>query len=84
MNDPDATVLLTEELPNADATNNAQPTPLPMFQLFIVFSVRLVEPITTMVNDSSVNQFIRDIGVVKGHELDILLGVHPDRPSYLI
>ncbi|KAG5653634.1 hypothetical protein H0H81_011736 [Sphagnurus paluster] len=43
-------------------------TPLPKFQLFIVFLIQLAEPITGTVIYPFVNQFVRDTGITQGDE----------------
>lgn len=43
-------------------------TPLPKFQLFIVFLIQFSEPVTSTVIYPFVNQFVRDTGVIDGDE----------------
>ena len=45
-----------------------KPTPLPVYQLFIVYLMRFTEPLTATVLYSFVNQFVRDTGVTHGDE----------------
>jgi len=45
-----------------------KPTPLPIYQLFIVYLTQLTEPITASVIYPFVNQFVRDTGVIGGDE----------------
>lgn len=68
MNESDATALHNEEFPMTDTTNDEQRTPLPKFQLFIVFLIQFAEPVTATVIYPFVNQFIRETGIIKGDE----------------
>ncbi|KAF5379711.1 hypothetical protein D9615_005711 [Tricholomella constricta] len=43
-------------------------TPLPKFQLFIVFLIQFAEPVTATVIYPFVNQFVRDTGITRGDE----------------
>ncbi|KAF8071614.1 major facilitator superfamily multidrug-resistance, DHA1 sub-family [Lyophyllum atratum] len=43
-------------------------TPLPTFQLFIVFLIQFAEPVTATVIYPFVNQFVRDTGITGGDE----------------
>jgi len=43
-------------------------TPLPRYQLFIVYLTQVTEPITASVIYPFVNQFVRDTGVIDGDE----------------
>ncbi|KAG6909375.1 hypothetical protein DXG01_000814 [Tephrocybe rancida] len=43
-------------------------TPLPKFQLFIIFLIQFAEPITATVIYPFINQFVRDTGVTRGDE----------------
>ncbi|KAF5379659.1 hypothetical protein D9615_005771 [Tricholomella constricta] len=43
-------------------------TPLPKFQLFLVFLVQFAEPVTATVIAPFVNQFVRDTGIIGGDE----------------
>jgi len=45
-----------------------RPTPLPKFQLFIVFLIQFAEPVTALVIYPFVNQFVRDTGITRGDE----------------
>ncbi|KAF9468186.1 major facilitator superfamily domain-containing protein [Collybia nuda] len=47
---------------------HAKRTPLPKFQLFIVFLIQFSEPITATVIYPFINQFVRETGVTKGDE----------------
>jgi hypothetical protein len=49
-------------------THRRKPTPLPKFQLFIVFLIQFAEPVTALVVYPFVNQFVRDTGITKGDE----------------
>ncbi|RDB25878.1 Protein ZINC INDUCED FACILITATOR-LIKE 1 [Hypsizygus marmoreus] len=52
-----------------DCENRQQErTPLPKFQLFIIFLIQFAEPITATVIAPFVNQFVRDTGVIRGDE----------------
>jgi hypothetical protein len=68
MNDPDATGLPNEGITSTVSTKDEQPTPLPKFQLFIVFLIQFAEPVTATVIYPFVNQFIRETGVINGDE----------------
>jgi hypothetical protein len=51
------------------ATHDTEkPTPLPKFQIFIVFLIQLAEPITALVIYPFVNQFVRETGITNGDE----------------
>jgi hypothetical protein len=43
-------------------------TPLPKFQLFIVFLIQFAEPVTATVIYPFINQFVRETGVTQGDE----------------
>lgn len=43
-------------------------TPLPKFQLFLVFCIQFAEPITGLVIYPFVNQFVRETGITKGDD----------------
>lgn len=43
-------------------------TPLPKFQLFLVFCIQFAEPITALVIYPFVNQFVRETGITKGDD----------------
>jgi len=43
-------------------------TPLPKYQLFIVYLAQVTEPVTASVIYPFVNQFVRDTGVIDGDE----------------
>ncbi|KAG5653633.1 hypothetical protein H0H81_011735 [Sphagnurus paluster] len=45
-----------------------KPTPLPMFQLFIVFLIQFAEPVTATVIYPFINHYVRDTGITKGDE----------------
>ena len=45
-----------------------KPTPLPIYQLFIVYLTQFTEPLTSSVIYPFVNQFVRDTGVIDGDE----------------
>ena len=45
-----------------------KPTPLPKFQLFIIFLIQFAEPITALVIYPFINQFVRETGVTDGDE----------------
>ena len=45
-----------------------KPTPLPKFQIFIVFLIQFAEPITALVIYPFINQFVRETGVTDGDE----------------
>ena len=46
-----------------------KPTPLPKFQIFIVYLIQFAEPITALVIYPFVNQFVRETGITNGDEL---------------
>ena len=48
-----------------------KPTPLPIYQLFIVYLTQFTEPLTASVIYPFVNQFVRDTGVIDGDECKI-------------
>ena len=51
------------------ATHDTErPTPLPKFQIFIVFLIQFAEPITGLVIYPFVNQFVRETGITNGDE----------------
>jgi len=52
---------------NVDSTS-PKPTPLPVYQLFIVYLMQFTEPLTACVIYPFVNQFVRDTGVIDGDE----------------
>jgi len=43
-------------------------TPLPIFQLFLVFLIQFSEPIAASVIYPFVNQFVRDTGITRGDD----------------
>jgi hypothetical protein len=45
-----------------------KPTPLPKFQISIVFLIQFAEPITAVVIYPFINQFVRETGVTNGDE----------------
>jgi len=51
-----------------ESTTHRRPTPLPKFQLFIIFLIRFAEPVTALVIYPFVNQFVRDTGITRGDE----------------
>ena len=51
------------------ATHDTEkPTPLPKFQIFIVFLIQFAEPITSLVIYPFINQFVRETGITNGDE----------------
>jgi hypothetical protein len=48
--------------------NTGKPTPLPKFQIFIVYLIQLAEPITGLVIYPFINQFVRETGITHGDE----------------
>ena len=50
-----------------DAKGQPQ-TPLPKFQLFLVFLIQFSEPIAASVIYPFVNQFVRDTGITRGDD----------------
>jgi hypothetical protein len=48
--------------------NTTKRTPLPKFQLFVVYLIQFAEPITATVIYPFVNQFVRSTGVTGGDE----------------
>jgi len=50
-----------------DAKDQPQ-TPLPKFQLFLVFLIQFSEPIAASVIYPFVNQFVRDTGITRGDD----------------
>ncbi|KAG5642303.1 hypothetical protein DXG03_003023 [Asterophora parasitica] len=59
-----------EEAPRHELHDPPKPkrTPLPKFQLFIVFLIQFTEPVTAMVIYPFINQFVRDTGITGGDE----------------
>ena len=45
-----------------------KPTPLPKFQLFIIYLIQFVEPITGLVIYPFINQFVRETGITNGDD----------------
>jgi len=45
-----------------------KPTPLPKFQLFIIFLIQLSEPLTAVVIYPFINQFVSETGITNGDE----------------
>jgi len=61
----------THDTHNHDAAIHStweKPTPLPKFQIFIVFLIQFAEPITALVIYPFINQFIRETGITNGDE----------------
>ncbi|CAA7266822.1 unnamed protein product [Cyclocybe aegerita] len=50
------------------APDQEKPTPLPVFQLFIVFLIQFAEPVTATAIYPFVIQFVKDTGVTQGDE----------------
>jgi hypothetical protein len=48
--------------------DSEKPTPLPKFQLSIVYLIQFAEPITALVIYPFVNQFVRETGITNGDE----------------
>ncbi|GLB44785.1 putative major facilitator superfamily protein [Lyophyllum shimeji] len=59
-------MLLVREASQEEPT--VKRSPLPKFQLFIVFLIQFAEPVTATVIYPFVNQFVRDTGVIGGDE----------------
>ncbi|KAG5644648.1 hypothetical protein DXG03_008030 [Asterophora parasitica] len=59
-----------EETPSHELHDPPKPkrTPLPRFQLFIVFLIQFAEPVTATVIYPFINQFVRDTGITRGDE----------------
>ena len=53
---------------NAMTTHSEKPTPLPKFQIFLVFLIQFAEPLTASVVYPFINQFVRETGVTNGDE----------------
>lgn len=68
MNESDATGLPNEHSDINAISTNELPTPLPKFQLFIIFLIQFAEPVTATVIYPFVNQLIRETGVIRGDE----------------
>lgn len=73
MHDHDATSPGLEETTTCHEVNELpaprrKRTPLPKFQLFIVFLIQFAEPITASVIYPFINQFVRDTGVTGGDQ----------------
>lgn len=68
MNQSDATGLPNEYSDINAISTNELPTPLPKFQLFIIFLIQFAEPVTATVIYPFVNQLIRETGVIRGDE----------------
>ena len=49
-------------------TPKLRPTPLPIYQLLIIYLTQIAEPLTATVIYPFVNQFVRDTGVISGDE----------------
>ena len=54
--------------PDDSPPPNLKPTPLPIYQLFIVYLTQFTEPLTGSVIYPFINQFVRDTGVIDGDE----------------
>lgn len=63
MSDDEITYEAREEEPTV-----TKPTPLPRFQLFIIYLIQFAEPITATVIYPFINQFVRETGVTRGDE----------------
>ena len=48
--------------------HSEKPTPLPKFQIFLVFLIQFAEPLTASVVYPFINQFVRETGVTNGDE----------------
>ena len=59
---------ISTENSSHDAQQERKPTPLPKFQVFIVYLIQFAEPITALVIYPFVNQFVRDTGITNGDE----------------
>ena len=58
-----------DDLDDSDSPpQNLKPTPLPIYQLFIVYLTQFTEPLTASVIYPFVNQLVRDTGVIDGDE----------------
>ena len=51
-----------------NACDTENPTPLPKFQMFIVFLIQFAEPITALVIYPFINQFVGETGITNGDE----------------
>lgn len=61
-------ILILHESVSPNEPVEPKRTPLPKFQLFIVFLIQFSEPVTSTVIYPFVNQFVRDTGVIEGDE----------------
>ena len=57
--------LVRDEHANRDT---GKPTPLPKFQIFIVFLIQFAEPLTGVVIYPFVNQLVRETGITNGDD----------------
>lgn len=70
---------------NGLSSTGTKRTPLPKFQLFILFLIQFTEPVTATVIYPFVIQFVRDTGVTGGEEQKIgyFAGIIVSRFRYL-